>query len=571
MSLGFKKSKVIGQILVLMSLVMGVVASRADAAPSNKQLNIGTSQEFDSLNQLLTTASAAHYLAHMTNRSLIVPNADWKWECQLCVEIPTPENGGVKTIEEGGIKKMAVIWKIKPEAVWSDGTPITGKDVEFSWEVGTDKDVSVGERDYYDRIEAIIVDSKDPKVFTMKYKKARYDYYQLSSFYLLPSHLEGPVYKKHKAQVGAYEKNSLFVVSPTRIGLSNGPYMYKEVKLGSHVTLVKNPKWYGKPASIETITVKVIPNTQALEANLISGTIDMIGELGLSFDQALALDKRLKKQPDLAKKFVVGFEESLVYEHIELNLDNPILADLKVRKALMHAMDRQKLVEALFEGKQKVTHTHVHPRDVYFSDAVTHYDYNLSKAGKLLDDAGWKIGSGGFREKDGKRLSLTIVTTAGNKTRELVEVFIQQQFKNVGVELVINNVPARVLFGEVTPKRQFTGLAMFAQTSTPDNPPITTMHSKEIPRKENGFGGQNYGGWKNQRNDEILDGIFSEFDPAKRKAMMAEQQRIFSEDLPHFPLFMRADVSVVPRQLKGYRMTGHLTQSTHWVEDWKLD
>ncbi len=544
------------------------------AAPNNKQLNIGTGQEFDTLNQLVSSASASHYLAHMTNRSLIVPNADWKWECQLCVEIPTLQNGMVKTIEEGGQKKMVVSWKIKPEAVWSDGTPVTGKDIQFSWEVGTDLKVSVGERDYYDRIESITPDPIDPKAFSMKYKKARYDYYQLSSFFVLPSHIEGPIYNKHKAQLGAYEKNSAFVVDPTRLGLSNGPYMYKEVKLGSHVTLVKNPKWYGKAAAIETVIVKVIPNTQTLEANLVSGTIDMIGELGLTFDQAIALDKRLKKQPELAKKYKVGFEESLIYEHVELNLDNPILADLRVRKALMHALDRQKLVDALFEGKQKVTHTHVHPRDVYFSDAVTKYEPNLAKAASLLDEAGWKLGSPGspvYREKDGKRLSLTIMTTAGNKTRELVEVFIQEQFKKVGVELNINNVPPRVLFGETTPKRQFTGLAMFAQTSTPENPPISTMHSSQIPSKENGYGGQNYGGWRNKRNDEILDTVFTEFDLEKRKVLMAEQQRIYSDDVPHFPLYMRADVSVVPTNLKGYRMTGHLTQSTHWIQDWKLE
>lgn len=562
-------TSVVGMLL-LFGLQLVSLSTDGRAEPSNKLLTIGTSQEFDSLNQLVTTASAAHYLAHFTNRSLVQVNADWKWECHLCVEIPTRENGLVKILEEGGRKKLLATWKIKPEAVWSDGTPVTAKDFKFTWQVGLDNNVSVGERESYQRVEDIIPDEKDPKTFVMKFKEVRYDYYYLSSFYVMPSHIEEPIYKKHKSQLGAYEKNSAFVADPTRLGLANGPYMVKEVKLGSHVTFVKNPKWYGKPAAIETITVKLIPNTQTLEANLISGTIDMINELGLSFDQAIALENRLKGDPALSKEFKVQFEDSIVYEHIELNMENPILKDLQVRKALMHSLDRQKLVDALFQNKQKVAHTFVHPRDVFFSDQVTRYDYDPAKAGKMLDEAGWKMGARGYREKNGQKLSLNIMTTAGNKSRELVQVFLQEQLKKVGVELTVNNVPARVLFGEITPKRQFPALVMFAQTSTPENVPASVMHSRQIPTKENGYGGQNYGAWKNKRVDEILDQAPSELDPAQRKALMAEQQKIFSEDLPHFPLYMRADVVVLPAKLKGYRMTGHLVLPSSWAEEWSF-
>jgi peptide/nickel transport system substrate-binding protein len=201
---------------------------------------------------------------------------------------------------------------------------------------------------------------------------------------------------------------------------------------------------------------------------------------------------------------------------------------------------------------------------------VVRYEYDPTKAGKMLDEAGWKMGSRGYREKNGQKLSLNIMTTAGNKTRELVQVFLQEQLKKVGVELTVNNVPARVLFGEVTPKRQFPSLVMFAQTATPENVPASVMHSRQIPTKENGYGGQNYGGWKNKRNDEILDLVPSELDLGKRKALMAEQQKIFSEDLPHFPLYMRADVVVLPTNLKGYRMTGHLVLPSSWAEQWSF-
>lgn len=549
---------------------IAIAAVLAATEASGAQLTVGTSQEFESLNPLIAQMSASTWTYLAVQRPVTSINPDWKWQCYLCVTLPTLENGLAKVIDEGGVKKMLVTWELKPEATWGDGKPVIAEDFKLSWEVGKDPGVQVGSRDTYERIETVEIDKANPKKFTVKLREARYDFNQLP-INLLPSSVEGPIYQKAKGQPEAYEKATAYTTDPTNPGLYNGPFAVKEIKLGSHIVLEKNAKFGGQAAAIDKVIVKYIPNTQTLEANLMSGTIDLVNEIGMSLDQALAFEKRIQKDPALKAKFKVLYNDGLIYEHVDFNLDNPILADVNVRKAMIHAIDRDRLTQALFEGKQKKAISNIHPRDVYYTEDLVKYEYSVEKAKGLLEKAGWKLGAAGIYEKDGKRLALTIMTTAQNKTRELVEVFLQGELKKIGVELAIQNEPARVFFGETMKHRKFPGLAMYAWTSAPDAPPRTTLWSNEIPTEKNGWAGQNYPGWKNAKADEILVNIYKEFDLAQRQKMMVELQKLYTDEAPVIPLYMRSEIVVVPTALKNFRMSGHQYYSTLEIETWKLD
>lgn len=538
--------------------------------PSNKLLTIGISQEFETLNPIVAQMYASTYVGRMAVHALVAIDADWQWRCWLCKELPSLENGLAKLTEQGGSKKLEVSWEIKDNAVWGDGTPITGNDIKKSWEIGRDPAVSTGERDTYEKVEAIEVDPANPKKLVMRFKEARYDFFQLGTFYVLPAHIEGPIFDKAKGQTGAYEKLTAYNTDSANPGLYSGPYLVKEIKLGSHIIFERNPKFYGTPAKIERIIVKLIPNTQTLEANLVSGEIDMIAELGLGFDQALAFDKRINQDANLKSRFQVQFADGLTYEHIDLNLRNPLLADKNVRQALVYAIDRDKIAQALFENRQKKALSVFHPRDVYFSENVKQYAHDPKKAAELLEAAGWKLGANGIRSKDGQKLQFVFMTTAGNKTRELVQGVLKEQWRQVGVEVTIDNQPARVFFGETVKKGRYPGMAMFAWVSAPDNPPRSSLHSAEIPTDKNGHSGQNSGGFANAKVDQLLDATKTEFDVQKRKQNMLELMQIYTEEVPVIPLFLRAEVVVVPTNLQGFRMTGHQFPSTLSVEHWDL-
>ncbi|MBC7465451.1 MAG: peptide ABC transporter substrate-binding protein [Bdellovibrio sp.] len=577
--------KNLGLLVLALSLVVGctkkdgvsntstgaTATSSSGSKLTNAELKIGISQEFENFNPLIANMVATTYMLRMVDRTLTVIDADGKWVPQLAKKIPTIENGLAKITEKNGKKKLTAVWEILQSAVWGDGKPVICDDFAFAIKVASAPTVGVAEKETYTQVEKVEADPKNPKLCTFTYEKVRWDFYQLGNLFPLPKHLEEPIFKKYGGQKEGYEKNSLYSKDPTNVGLFNGPYVVTELQLGDHVTFSPNPKFYGEPTKIKKVIVKLIPNTGTLEANLRSGTIDLISVLGLALDQALAFDKKVKAE---TLPYTVLFQPSAVYEHIDLNLDNPALKDVRVRKALHYSINKEDLVNALFEGKQQPAIHNVTPADPWYTadpTKVVIYKYSKRDAEKLLDEAGWKMGADGIREKDGKKLSFTLMTTAGNKTRELVQVYLQNQWKQVGIEVNSKNEPARVFFGETTKKRNFDSMALFAWVSSPESSQKSTFSSKNIPTAKNGMSGQNYMGWVNKKVDQDLEDLDVEFDPAKRLTLVHGILKAYTDEVPVLPLYYRSDVAVIPAQMKGYKLTGHQFPETSEIEKWNLE
>jgi peptide/nickel transport system substrate-binding protein len=400
---------------------------------------------------------------------------------------------------------------------------------------------------------------KDDKTFTLHVDKLTFDYAAINDFTLLPAHIE----RRAFADPAQYRVRTRYNTEPTNPGLYNGPYRVSEVVAGSHVLLEPNPHWAGPPGHFRRITVRAIENTAALEANLLSGTIDMVaGELGLSLDEALAFEKRR------GDGFRIIYKPGLVFEHIDLDLDRPVLADRRVREALILGLDREAIANSLFAGRQKVADSFVNPLDAGYGADTPRYRYDPTRAATLLDAAGWHAQPGGIRRNlAGEDLSLELMTTAGNRTRELVEQVLQSQWRRIGVDIRIKNEPARVLFGQTVPHRNFD-MAMYAWISAPESVPRSTLHSSEIPSAANGFAGQNAPGFKNPEMDWLIDALEIELDPNKRNVLWAEAQRLYAEELPSLPLFFRSDSFILPKWLSGVRPTGNQYPTTLWITDW---
>jgi peptide/nickel transport system substrate-binding protein len=541
-------------MILALALGSGVAGAR--------DLVIGINQFPSNLHPNIDSMASKAYVLGLTQRPFTTYDQKWELVCMLCVELPTLENG--KAVAEdapGGKHGVALTYSIRPDAVWGDGTPITTKDVLFTWEVGRHPKSSVGNAELYRRIWRI--DVGDDRTFTLHDEKLGFNYNAINDFRLLPEHLERKVFEPDPE---TYRNRTLFDTDPANPGLAFGPYRIAQLMAGSQIVLERNPTWWGEPPAFDRIVVKAIENTTALEANLLSGEIDMIeGSVGLSLDQALAFERRN------ADRFQVFYKPGLVFEHIDVMLDNPALADQRVRQALLYGLDRAAISERLFAGRQPVADTPVHPLDWVHTDDVEHYPFDPAKAARLLDQAGWIPGSGGLRhDAAGEPLRLDLMTTAGNRTRELIQQVIQGQWRQLGIETVIKNEPPRVFFGETTTKRRFTGLALFAWISSPENVPRTTLHSQEIPSEANGWSGQNFTGFKNPRMDALLDAIEVELDRDKRAALWAELQRLYATELPALPLFFRADAHIWPKWLEGVEPTGHMAPTTLWVERWRV-
>ena len=186
-----------------------------------------------------------------------------------------------------------------------------------------------------------------------------------------------------------------------------------------------------------------------------------------------------------------------------------------------------------------------------------------------MDEAGWKLNEAdGYRYKDGKKLTLQFMTTAGNKTRETVQTFLQGQWKSVGIEISIKNQPARVFFGDTTRKRQFEAMVMSAWVSSPENSPRSNCHTISIPTEKNGYSGQNNPGWSTKKVDAVIDKLDTEFSAKKRVQLAHEFLKYYTDEVPVIPLYYRADTATVPKNLKNYRLMGHQFYETNDVETW---
>jgi peptide/nickel transport system substrate-binding protein len=332
---------------------------------------------------------------------------------------------------------------------------------------------------------------------------------------------------------------------------------------GSRIALERNPHWTGKPPQFRRILIKFFENSSSLEANLLSGNVDYVpGESGLSFSQSLAFEQRH------GDKYNVVFKPSLAYGHIDVNLDNPLLGDARVRRAILMAINRKAISDELFHGKQPVADGNVNPLDPMYSPAARAYAYDPGQARTLLDEAGFReVAKGERRNAKGQRLSLALSYASGNRGSDQIAQVIQSDLRQVGVELRLKAAPARIYFAELT-RRKFD-LAFYSWITSPGSVPRTTLHSTEIPTVDNGWSGQNYPGYRNPAMDKALDAAERELDPDKRRGFFADILRLYADDLPVLPMYFRTDSFVIPRQLTGVVPTGHQGCSSLWIENWR--
>lgn len=537
-------------------------------AEEYKDLKIGMSQFPSTLHPFFDEMVAKSLVLGGAVRPMTVNTPDWKAACMLCTELPTYENGRAKKeTRKGGKKGIAATYTLKDDLFWGDGTPVTTKDILFAYEVGKHPKSGVGNGEFFSK-DIVSIDAADDRNFTIHFDKEKCDFAPINDFYPLPAHIERAIFEKDPEK---YKSATAYNTDSTNPGLYLGPYRIGKVAAGSAITLERNEQWKGTVPWFDSVTFRAIENSAALQANLLAGDIDYIaGELGMMLDEALAFEKRLMSAKP--GKFTAVYKPSLTFEHIDLNLDKPPFDDLRVRKALLLGLDRESLNNQIFGGKQPVATTGINPQDTVYTGDVALYPYDAAKAEALLDEAGWTKGDDGFRRNaKGEKLAITLSTTAGNQTREVIAQALKSDWKKIGVDATLDMKQARVLFGDVMRKRVYPGGVMYAWMSAPRNIPKTTLYSTMVPDAANNYAGQNYPGYRNKTMDKIIDDLDTVCAEQENMALWHDLQKLYADDLPALPLYYRADSFFMPVWLKGVVPTGHLNPTTLWIENWSVE
>ena len=522
------------------------------AAQPREQLTIGMSEFPADMHPFITNLLVRNYVLGAARRNVFRFDATGQVMCQLCTEVPSVANGRAKLVTNpDGSPGMEVDFTLREGLKWADGVPLTTRDIALGYEV---------EKIFAPPASVTGVDIIDARTYRVRLKTPRYDFDRLTPA-PIAEHIEGATFASRKDPLD-YGQRSAFNRAPDTAGLWNGPFRVTGFKPNESITVERNPNWHGASPHFNRVTFRYIENTAALQAALLAGDIDTV--YGLTLDQALALEKRE------AARFDIAFVPALSTNSLYVQLDNPIMADIRVRRAIIQSIDRQTLVNRLYEGKVPVAHSILSPVEKSRDASVRQWKYDPAAARALLAEAGWKPGPDGILVKpDGTRLSLDLAHSSGIRVVELVGQVIQSQLKAVGIEIVIKSEPVRMLLGETVRKRQFKALSMFNWTPAPDGIPYFTYHSTRIPSAENSYTGTNYMGLRDPAMDKLLDDGIAELDPAKRQIIWNNIQGTIADNLPIIPLHHGTNIFVTPKWLTGLTPMRSTALLPLWIEEWR--
>jgi len=213
--------------------------------------------------------------------------------------------------------------------------------------------------------------------------------------------------------------------------IGTGPYVLTDFVTDEYAVFERNENYWGEKPKIRRITVKVIPDNQTRIMALESGEIDLI--FGKNMIDADAISQYLNSD-----KFTVGLSDPTSTRHIVLNTTHEILGDLAVRQALQYATNRQAISDGIFYGLEQPAGTLYASTIPYCDVDLEPYSYDSEKAGHILDEAGWVMGSDGIRAKDGKKLELDLLYNSDSVTEKTISEYLQSEYQKLGISMNIH-------------------------------------------------------------------------------------------------------------------------------------
>lgn len=485
---------------------------------------IVAAEQFPDCLNVIDTCSNASWL-HWVVTELVLPKA-MTLDAQgnfvasaTLVEAPTLENGGLKQ------NPFTITYKIKPEAVWDDGSPITSEDLEFTRQAVLKTKGSLSSLGY-DKITKI--DTSDPKTAVITFSEIYADWPDLFG----GSSTNGYILKKGAFPKGADTAGTM----QSEIGFSGNAWTLESFTKDQQLVLKPNARWWGDKPIVDQLTV-VAREEQSSELNSL-----FTGEIFAIYPQPAGgnLGQQLQGKAGVKATFGSG----TTYEGLWINHDSPPMNEVAVRQAFAYSVDRQSIVDTIVKPDNPdaavLNCAGWVPNVGEWCDNTDYakYTYDPAKARGLLTGAGWTCPASGTCTKAGKKLAVTIHTTAGNKGRADTLAIVQEKAKAAGFEITIKTLASpSPIFTDFLPKRQHT-VALFANVASPDPSVTSFLAADQIPAAD-GSGGQNWSGWRNAAATTALHDADKQLDPAKRKELLQKVGDFEAEELPWLPLFQK--------------------------------
>ncbi|HEX6497819.1 MAG TPA: ABC transporter family substrate-binding protein [Micromonosporaceae bacterium] len=454
------------------------------------------------------------------------------------------------SIEQTSSNPQTIVYKIRPEAVWDDGTPISADDFIYAWKTQNGKDCpdcSAASTAGYDQIKSV-TGSDNGKTVTVVYNTPFTDWKQPFS----------PLYPAHIAKQHGDLAASWKWFNENQPTYSAGPFKISDYQKDVSVTEVPNPKWYGKvKPSLDKLVFRIITD-QSQEVPALQNN-----EVQAIYPQpSQDIVDQVKALPNV--QYMLG--KGLVWEHLDLNLKNPLLADKALRQAIFTAIDRQAIIDKtvgqFVPGMKPLNNHNFVPGQDGYKDTITSTGQGAGKvddAKKILTDAGYQGVGTDLKTKDGKPVTLRISYTNGNTLRKASCELIQSQLSQLGIKVTI--VPIQSL-GKTLSSGDFD-IIIFAWVSTP------FPYAGAI-QLWGSTSDSNYGHWTNAESDKLLKDAAAETDQKKATDDLNQADQIMSNDAYVLPLFQKPTFLAVYTNYANIRDNATNQGPPYNTQEWGL-
>jgi peptide/nickel transport system substrate-binding protein len=470
-------------------------------------------------NPLVGQDFAAYVVSGLCFDGLLSVNAQGHPTPAVAQALPTVSNGGTK-----------YVFKLRPNAKWSDGTPLTADDVVFTYDLMFSPKYKAFSSAYRGDLETHLASVRAIDTHTVEFvTKGVYAPFLVASctLGLMPKHVLGSMSPKAL-------NTASFNQGPT---VSNGVFKFVTRQTGASITFAQNPYYWAGPSKLAGYVIKIVPTSVSIAQQLTTGEIDIGPVTADQFDT-------VKNSVNL-----ITFP-SLNVEVATFNLNSTskastIFADPKVRQALWWALDRPTIIKAAFFGKGAVFTNSVEPPGTWAHLAKTtpNYSYNPAMANKILDAAGWTKDSSGMRSKNGQQMAFTVQTIQSYITA--IEA-MAEQWKAIGANVSTQQETIGVIIDQLFTTRTFD-MIFIADNLLSADPDLSAYFNS----RNTVTGGLNSGGYKNPQMDKAMDAANATLDQAKRKQYLDEFQNIFAQDPPGIPMLDLVQAYGVSKKVSG--------------------
>jgi peptide/nickel transport system substrate-binding protein len=474
-----------------------------------------------------------------------LPDNSVAWNKVLLAEEPKLTNQDPQTIQ----------YKIKPEAVWNDGTPITAKDFIYYWKTGNGTscpDCTPASTTGYELIEKVEGSDND-KTVTVTFKAGEKYPDWRGLFVLWPSHIAAQKGDLN-TPAGLAAAFEFFKGTPT---FSGGAYKFENYEKDVSVSLVPNEKYWGPKAKLDKITFRIIEDQAQQIPALRNREVQMLisqpnADMVTQVSGMAGVNYNLMAGP--------------TWEHFDLNNKNAALADVELRKAIFTATNRQEIIDKtvgpFFKKAAPLNNHNIMNGAPGYKDVITPTGQgagNVEAAKKILTDAGYKIEGGKLIGKDGQPVpAFRFRYTTGNQLRQQTGELWQNQLKQIGIEVKIEPTPS---LGNTLSTGDFDFI-VYAWVGTP-----FIADSKSLWHTT---GGQNHTKWSNAEADRLLDAAAKELDPAKMRDLFNQAMEIMAKEANVLPLYQKPVFIAVYNDYVYIRNNPTAEGQTYNIDEWAL-